>query len=64
MSGTVAARARWLGAALGITLAVRLLTLGTYPLMDTSEARYGEIVRIMALTGNWVTPQETVGTPF
>jgi 4-amino-4-deoxy-L-arabinose transferase-like glycosyltransferase len=55
---------RWLAAALGLTLAVRLLTLGTYPLRDTTEARYGEIVRIMRVSGNWVTPQETVGTPF
>jgi len=55
---------RWLWAALATTLAVRLATLGSYPLMDTSEARYGEIVRIMQLSGNWVTPQETVGTPF
>ena len=55
---------RWFGAALVFTLALRLLTLGSYPLMDTSEARYGEIVRIMQLTGDWVSPQETVGTPF
>jgi 4-amino-4-deoxy-L-arabinose transferase-like glycosyltransferase len=55
---------RWIGAALGLTLAVRLLTLGTYPLRDTTEARYGEIVRIMQSSGNWVTPQEIVGTPF
>lgn len=54
----------WLGLALAFVLAVRLFTLGGYPLMDTSEARYGEIVRIMQLSGNWVTPQETVGTPF
>jgi len=57
-------RARWLLAALAATLAVRLVTLGTYPLMDTSEARYGEIARVMRVTGNWVTPQETPGTPF
>jgi 4-amino-4-deoxy-L-arabinose transferase-like glycosyltransferase len=55
---------RWLAAALGLTLAVRLLTLGSYPLRDTTEARYGEIVRIMQVSGNWVTPQETIGTPF
>ena len=49
---------------LAIVLAVRLATLGTYPLADTSEARYGEIARVMRETGNWVTPQETPGTPF
>jgi 4-amino-4-deoxy-L-arabinose transferase-like glycosyltransferase len=57
-------RARWLFAALAVALAVRLATLGGYPLMDTSEARYGEIARVMRETGNWVTPQETPGTPF
>ena len=57
-------RSRWLLAALAVVLAVRLATLGGYPLMDTSEARYGEIARVMRETGNWVTPQETPGTPF
>ena len=57
-------RSRWLLAALAVALAVRLATLGGYPLMDTSEARYGEIARVMRETGNWVTPQETPGTPF
>jgi 4-amino-4-deoxy-L-arabinose transferase-like glycosyltransferase len=32
--------------------------------MDTSEARYGEIARVMLSTGNVVTPQEIPGTPF
>jgi 4-amino-4-deoxy-L-arabinose transferase-like glycosyltransferase len=58
------ARARWLAAGLAVALAVRLATLGAYPLADTSEARYGEIARVMRQTGNWVTPQETPGTPF
>jgi len=57
-------RTRWLQAALAAALAVRLVTLGTYPLADTSEARYAEIVRVMRETGNWVTLQETPGTPF
>jgi 4-amino-4-deoxy-L-arabinose transferase-like glycosyltransferase len=56
--------ARWLQLALAVVLVVRLVTLGTYPLADTSEARYGEIARVMRETGNWVTPQETPGTPF
>jgi 4-amino-4-deoxy-L-arabinose transferase-like glycosyltransferase len=54
----------WLQLALAVVLLVRLVTLGTYPLADTSEARYGEIARVMRETGNWVTPQETPGTPF
>jgi 4-amino-4-deoxy-L-arabinose transferase-like glycosyltransferase len=63
-AGASRATARWLLAALALVLAVRLATLGTYPLADTSEARYGEIARVMLETGNWVTPQETPGTPF
>jgi 4-amino-4-deoxy-L-arabinose transferase-like glycosyltransferase len=43
---------------------VRLLTLGAYPLMDTTEARYGEVARLMLATGNWVTPQAEIGVPF
>jgi len=49
---------------IGAMLAIRLATLGSYPLMDTSEARYGEIARVMLTTGNLVTPQEVPGTPF
>jgi hypothetical protein len=33
--------------ALGAVLLIRLLSLGAYPLTDTTEARYGEIVRKM-----------------
>ncbi len=47
-----------------LVLVLRLATLGSYPLMDTSEARYGEIARVMLATGNYVTPQEVPGTPF
>lgn len=53
-----------LGALAGAVLLVRLATLGSYPLMDTSEARYGEIARVMLATGDFVTPQEIPGTPF
>jgi 4-amino-4-deoxy-L-arabinose transferase-like glycosyltransferase len=59
-----AGSARWLWLIACGLLAFRLLTLASYPLMDTSEARYGEIARIMLQTGNWVSPQETPGTPF
>ena len=48
----------------GAMLLIRLATLSSYPLMDTSEARYGEIARVMLSTGNLVTPQEVPGTPF
>jgi 4-amino-4-deoxy-L-arabinose transferase-like glycosyltransferase len=42
----------------------RTLSLGYYPLLDTTEARYGEMVRIMLETGDWVTPQFNYGVPF
>lgn len=34
------------------------------PLMDKTEARYAEIARIMAETGNWVVPHIDYGIPF
>ena len=42
----------------------RLLTLGAYPLTDTTEARYGEIARKMLETGQWLVPQIDYGVPF
>lgn len=45
-------------------LLVRLALLGAYPLMDTSEARYGAIARIMAHTGDWITPWFEPDVPF
>ncbi|MBJ7537516.1 ArnT family glycosyltransferase [Marinomonas transparens] len=45
-------------------LVIRLLSLSLYPLMDTTEARYGEMARIMFETGNWVTPMFDYGVPF
>lgn len=44
--------------------AVRLLLLGFSPLMDTTEARYGEISRIMVELNDWVTPWFTYDVPF
>ncbi|PKH06248.1 glycosyltransferase family 39 protein [Moritella sp. Urea-trap-13] len=45
-------------------IAIRLFTLGFFPLMDTTEARYGEMARIMAETGNWITPMFDYNVPF
>jgi len=53
----------WL-AVLAVTVLVRLFTLDAYPLADTTEARYAEIGRVMATTGNWITPQLSPGEPF
>lgn len=45
-------------------LCVRLVSLALYPLMDTTEARYGEMARLMVETGNWLTPLFDYGVPF
>ena len=49
---------------LACILLVRLLSLGIYPLMDTTEARYGEMARKMVETNNWLQPQFEYGVPF
>ena len=55
---------RLIGAILLAIVAVRLLTLGAYPLGSTTEPRYAEIARKMLETGNWVTPWFDHGVPF
>lgn len=50
-------------ATLGL-LFMRLATLGAFPLLDTSEARYAEIARLMVESGDWITPWFEPGTPF
>lgn len=49
---------------LGLVALLRLLTLGLYPLTDTTEARYAEVARKMAELGDWVTPWYDYGVPF
>lgn len=55
---------RWLMAILLSLGLLRLVSLGLYPLADTTEARYGNIARLMAETGDWITPQYSLGVPF
>lgn len=43
---------------------LRLLSLGLYPLMDSTEARYAEIARVMVERGDWVTPWYDAAVPF
>ena len=64
MSNRPKASSRWLWITLGAVALARLLTLGLYPLTDTTEARYGEVARKMAELGNWVTPMYDYGVPF
>ena len=47
-----------------LALLIRLATLGAYPLMDTTEARYAEMARKMVETGRWLMPQFDYGVPF
>ncbi|MCW7554664.1 glycosyltransferase family 39 protein [Endozoicomonas gorgoniicola] len=49
---------------IAVALIMRLLSLGTYPLMDTSEARYAEMVRLMVETNDWITPYFDYDVPF
>ena len=45
-------------------LLVRMLAMFVIPLNDSTEARYGEIARIMLETGNWLTPMQDYNVPF
>lgn len=49
---------------LSFLLICRILAMWGMPLNDTTEARYGEIARIMQETGNWITPMHQYGQPF
>lgn len=44
--------------------ATRFLAMVWMPLNDKTEARYGEIARLMLTSQNWVTLQQTPGEPF
>ncbi|MCX7048092.1 MAG: glycosyltransferase family 39 protein [Candidatus Sumerlaeota bacterium] len=51
-------------ALLALLALTRLLTLGAYPLMDTTESRYAEVAREMVATGDWITPRLDLGHAF
>lgn len=43
---------------------LRLILMGTIPLLDKTESRYGEIARLMLETKEWIMPQIDYGIPF
>ena len=61
---TNTASGRMLVWTLGIVALVRFLTMGLYPLTDTTEARYAEVARKMVELGDWITPWYDYGVPF
>lgn len=49
---------------LAAILLSRLISMFIAPLTDTTEARYAEMARIMAQTGDYITPYIDYGVPF
>jgi 4-amino-4-deoxy-L-arabinose transferase-like glycosyltransferase len=55
-------RSAWL--ALGAAALARLLLAALVPLMDTTEARYGEMARKMVESHDWLVPMHDYGVPY
>ncbi|MBV8380596.1 MAG: glycosyltransferase family 39 protein [Paucibacter sp.] len=55
---------RWIWPLVGLVTVMRLVAMAVLPVMDTTEARYGEISRKMMVLNDWVTPWHDWGVPF
>lgn len=51
-------------AILAAVLLLPLISMAVIPFYDTSEPRYAEIARVMAQSGDWITPWFSTGVPF
>lgn len=49
---------------LAAVLLLPLISMMIIPLYDTSEPRYAEVARMMAQSGDWITPWFSPGVPF
>src|SRR5690606_27845966 len=47
-----------------MVLLLPLVSMELVPFYDTSEPRYAEMARVMAQTGDWITPWFNVDVPF
>ena len=45
-------------------IALRIILMTTLPLMDTTEARYGELARVTATGNYWLMPHMSASQPF